>query len=897
GNGCSSSANDNVEVFALPTVTFTASADLCIDAGVQAGLGGATPAGGVYSGTGVADDGNGTTYSFDPAAAGVGVHTIAYNYTDGNGCSSSANDNVEVFALPVIATVQTPITGCDSDDGIITVSGGGATGTVDWTGPSSGTSGSVTLPFNITPLAPGTYDVTFTDGTTGCVSIISQETFINPGAPVVSPLADYTACNIDFTLLNSNITGTLTGGQAYYTATGGPAGVGVLIPDGTVYSAPTNITVYAFDENGACASEQFFTITINALPTISGNTPICVNGTFQLTGSGTPDGTTPWASSNLAVATVDNTGLVTGIAAGTATITYLDANGCQITELVTVNGLPTISGNAPICATSTLQLTGSGVPDGTTPWTSSNTGVATVDNTGLVTAVAGGSTTITYLDVNGCQITDVIVVNDLPTISGNAAICIVAPLQLTGSGTANGTTPWTSSNLAVATVDNTGLVTGVSGGTTTITYTDINGCQVTELITVNATPIIDPINAVVVCDSYTLLGITGTDLTTAVSYWDATGGTGTQFAAGNVITGSMQLFIYDSNGACSAEENFTITVNITPVLDLILDTIVCDSYTFPTITGTDLTGNGAYYDDPQLNGGALTTGPITSTQTVWIYDIIGACSDETSYLVTITASPTGTISGGGIYCQGDIVNDVVVDLTGTSGWTINYTFDGNAQVATGSVSPIVLGNAPGTYVLVDLTDAICLNSITGLETITINPIPAAPFAGTDAEYCSTATLAAMTASGNGGTFNWYDDPGLIAPIGSGDSFTPPNIDGVNTFYVTETISGCEGPSSMVQITVADCEVLIPSAFTPNGDNAHNTWELPNLDSAYPNNIVRIYNRWGNILFESTAGDYNSNEWDGTFKGELMPVSSYYYIIELNDDEDETLTGTVTIILD
>jgi hypothetical protein len=43
--------------------SFTAPADLCLDAGVQTGLGGGTPTGGVYSGPGVTDDGNGMTYS------------------------------------------------------------------------------------------------------------------------------------------------------------------------------------------------------------------------------------------------------------------------------------------------------------------------------------------------------------------------------------------------------------------------------------------------------------------------------------------------------------------------------------------------------------------------------------------------------------------------------------------------------------------------------------------------------------------------------------------------------------------------------------------------------------------------------------------------------------------
>jgi len=81
-------------------VTYTALADLCVNAGVQTGLGSGSPTGGVYSGTGVTDDGNGMTYSFDPAAAGVGTHTITY--TVGGACSGSANDAVEVFALPSV---------------------------------------------------------------------------------------------------------------------------------------------------------------------------------------------------------------------------------------------------------------------------------------------------------------------------------------------------------------------------------------------------------------------------------------------------------------------------------------------------------------------------------------------------------------------------------------------------------------------------------------------------------------------------------------------------------------------------------------------------------------------------------------------------------------------------
>ena len=70
-----------------PTVTFsTGGLSVQVDAGLQTGLGGGMPTGGVYSGNGVTDDGNGMTYSFDPAAAGEGENVITYTFTDANGC-------------------------------------------------------------------------------------------------------------------------------------------------------------------------------------------------------------------------------------------------------------------------------------------------------------------------------------------------------------------------------------------------------------------------------------------------------------------------------------------------------------------------------------------------------------------------------------------------------------------------------------------------------------------------------------------------------------------------------------------------------------------------------------------------------------------------------------------
>ena len=82
----------------------------------------------------------------------------------------------------------------------------------------------------------------------------------------------------------------------------------------------------------------------------------------------------------------------------------------------------------------------------------------------------------------------VVTVDPIPTITGTTDVCVGSRTTLSGSGAAASTNAWTSSNAGVATVSSSGLVTGVSAGTATITYTNSGGCQATEVITVNPTP-------------------------------------------------------------------------------------------------------------------------------------------------------------------------------------------------------------------------------------------------------------------------------------------------------------------------------------------------------------------------------------------------------------------------
>jgi len=241
---------------------------------------------------------------------------------------------------------------------------------------------------------------------------------------------------------------------------------------------------------------QNITVTINDVPTvnnISGANIICAGATTTLSNT-TPGGT--WNSNNTAVATVNSSGVVTGVAGGTATITYTVSNSCgsaSKTFSITVNDKPTvanITGDNALCVPATTILANT-TPGGT--WSSSNTAVATVDATGTVTAVAMGMATISYSVSNSCGATVktfTITINDkpnVPDITGPNTVQAGATITLSNVMTSGA---WGSSDATIATIDANGVVTGISAGTVTISYTIINNScgSVVKTFTITVLP-------------------------------------------------------------------------------------------------------------------------------------------------------------------------------------------------------------------------------------------------------------------------------------------------------------------------------------------------------------------------------------------------------------------------
>src|SRR6059036_3980081 len=217
-----------------------------------------------------------------------------------------------------------------------------------------------------------------------------------------------------------------------------------------------------------------------------------------------------WSSSNTTVATVSSSGLVSGVTPGSATITAA-SEGKSGTSTITVTPVPVASvevtpATASVQAGQTVQLTATPRDAGGTPlsgrtvtWSSSNTAVATVSNSGLVSGVTPGSATITATS-EGKSGTSSISVTNVPVATvevtpPSASVQAGQTVQLTGTPRDAGGNPlsgrtvtWSSSNTAVATVSNSGLVSGVTPGSATITATS-EGKSGTSSVTVTNVPV------------------------------------------------------------------------------------------------------------------------------------------------------------------------------------------------------------------------------------------------------------------------------------------------------------------------------------------------------------------------------------------------------------------------
>lgn len=685
-----------------------------------------------------------TVGSLSGVVTGISAGTVNITYTLPGGCFVTIT--ITVCPLPIAYTVTGGGSYCAGGPGVLvglSNSQIGVTyqlmcGASPVGAPVAGTGAAISFGLQTSACV---YTVLATNSC-GCHTTMGSVTIvINPTpGPITCPVAG-TSCMVcvGSTILLTDPTpgGIWSSSNPLIATVGATSGIVTGITPGVV------VITYTI---GTCSVS--ITIVVNPNPgPITGILLVCTGSTTTLSCS--PGGGS-WSSSNTAVGTVSITGVVTGITAGVTTITYMLGTGCFSIANVTVNPNPTMAGSMITCVGGTTLLTGT--PSGGI-WTSSNLAVATVGaGTGIVTGIAPGTTLITYTLSTGCSVSHLVTVTPAPgpiaCPSLGCQVCVGSSVLLTNPIPGG---QWSSSNTGIATVGSTsGIVSGVSAGTTYITYT-LGGCFVTTLLTVNPLPL--PFNVTgggSYCAGGTgvVIGLSGSQI--GVNYQLFCGvtpvgapvaGTGAAISFGLQTGACVYTVVATSIFGCSATMTGSATVTINPSpLPIVCPISGCVVCVGNSITLTDPTTGGVWSSsNPGIATIGSATGVVTGVSagvTIITY-AIGSCFVTTA--VTVNPIP-GPITGTASVCIGGTTTLSCSPAGGT--WSTSCTL-----VSVNSTTGVVTGVSTGICSAVTYTLPGGCSSTINVTVTAITPITGPTYVCVG----STCTLSNATPGGTWST--------------------------------------------------------------------------------------------------------------------------------------------------
>jgi hypothetical protein len=499
-----------------------------------------------------------------------------------------------------------------------------------------------------------------------------------------------------------------------------------------------------------------------------------------------------------------SSGVVLGVSAGVTTITYTVTNsfGCptSVTAQDTVNimlSLPLISGSGNVCVGSATTLTDS-IPGGT--WSSSNPSVATIGATsGIVTGMTAGTTVITYTVTNSCGTSSVFrvqTVNLLPTVAPITGVTH----QCTGTSTtlSSATTGgvWVSSNPSVATIgSSSGIVTGLTVGTTTINYIFIGAFGCTTVIFTQDTVVASPTVAGITGPTSHCVGttITLSNATPGGTWSSATTSVATVGATTGIVmgiaSGTTVINYSVTNGAgCTTVVGVTDTVITVPGVDTIAGPAsVCPG---ATITITDATAGGTWSmttGNATITSGGVVTGVTPGADTA-VYTVTNACG-STSVTKEITILPLPSVSaitGATSLCVGSAIT--LSSATSGGVWSAS---NGNAIV---SSSGVVTGVATGMDTIMYTVTTAC-GSATATTIVTIGTLPFVDVITGPSVVCRSATIT-LSNTTPGGIWTTTTSKVLVSTTGVVTGITAGN----DTVRYTVT-NACGSSTAIKPITV------------------------------------------------------------------------------------------------
>ena len=567
------------------------------------------------------------------------------------------------------------------------------------------------------------------------------------------------------------------------------------------------------------------------------------------------------------------------------TVTGTDENGCQSTDELTVIVHPTPTINAgddlAICIGENVTLTATGAePNGVYEWDNDVTNGQAFQPTQTTTYTVTGTTS------QGCESSDqvTVTVNELPNVNAGNDIEICEGESVTLSASGASSYQWDH-----PAVQNGVPFTPESTQTYTVTGTSGQNCTATDqvTVTVHPNPSINAGQDQEICqgESVTLTATGG------VQYvWDNDINNGEEFTPNTTQTYTV---VGVSDQGCVNMDQVVVTVHPNPTVSAGNDFLVCDGET-AILTGA---GANSYTWDNGVQNGIPFLPTETNTYTV-IGTSIHGCTGTDEVDIIVSPIPEITIDGENLSGCAPLT-PVLSNLTATPGTNCVWTFS-NDVVLSGCQAINHTFETPGCYDvnLTVTTNEGCTNNQNVADYICVYPNPVADFynepinlsslnSATSFENMSTGAVEYYWDFGTGADFSNEENPSFIFPN---------KVDNYTVTLTATSEHGCTDQISKIIPVKEDLIFYVPNAFTPDGDDYNETFFPVFTEGFDPMSYhLTIFNRWGEVLFES----FDSNHgWNGTYGGKVVKEGTYIWKISFKKtdvDDREEHVGHVTLL--
>ena len=363
------------------------------------------------------------------------------------------------------------------------------------------------------------------------------------------------------------------------------------------------------------------------------------------------------------------------------------------------------------------------------------------------------------------------------------------------------------------------------------------------------------------------------------------------FGPGNLIGGvpygNQSITVRDNNG-CTVTVTTYVPLNDNLTLSMGPGATVCQGLGSMLTLTSNATGY-AWTPTASLDNPGLAQ-PMASPATTTTYTVsatLGVCNTTGTETITVLPAPQPTATPVAQLCFGQSTQ-----LQGAGGVTYHWS-PATYLNSTTVPNPVVMAPQKSITYSLNVTDAAGCSSIQPAVVLVVVTPPPVVFAGDDTAILIGQTLQLDAVDVNNAGFTGYSWSPAIGLDNSSIQDPVATVSGDMTYVVTaSTVAGCTGTDTIRIKATTKSDVVIPNAFSPNGDGRNDVLR-PHAIGIKDFKYFKVFNRWGQMVFSTT----NEGEgWDGRVAGQLQPLGTYVWVVMGLDFAGKAVERRGTVVL-